>query len=590
MCGIIFYLSKTQDSKLWDIIYNGLIQLQNRGYDSSGIASVNQNLIISKYASTDKSSLDLLKQDQDKHSGKIGIGHNRWRSHGDKSIINSHPHTDNLNRIALVHNGIIENYISIKRDLLEAGYTFKSETDTEVVAVLIGFYLDKNKTLLESMNLVNERIEGSWAIAVISKDEPDKIILSKHGSPLLVGFNQQMVMGASESSAFPDEIKEYLEIPDGKVLEINKYYSETKNLKKIDRAKGSGKENYEHWTLKEIMEQPKSVMKTLRCGDEKISFEEFDRQKDKLLKIEHLLIVACGTSFYAGLLGSKFLKRIRHFVSVQTIDASEFNVYDIPKGRTAILFLSQSGETKDVHRALQLARQVNLFIISIVNVVGSLIARESDLVYYLHAGKEIGVASTKSFTSQVVAMITMSIWFSENPVLSNSLKRIPLHLELMLREKDQYLRIAEYLKNQNLTFVLGKDLAEPIAYEGALKIKEITYINAQGYSGGALKHGPFALIEKGTPVILIILNDEHLDKMNSTAEEVHSRGAYLIVITNTSNINHAIFNEIIKIPENKSLGCLLSVIPLQLIAYYTSVAKEINCDMPRCLAKVVTID
>jgi glucosamine--fructose-6-phosphate aminotransferase (isomerizing) len=620
MCGITIYLGL---KNAFPYLFNGLTLLQNRGYDSCGVVTINQkkNFVLSKFASTDdRMGLDRLKEDEKLHEGNyIGLSHNRWATHGAKNDTNSHPHLDCKDRIAVVHNGIIENYKELKLMLVSKGYTFRSDTDTEVISNLISYNLDQNgdihKAIVQSLKMMH----GTWGLGVLYSEEPDKVFVSRNGSPLLIGYEESFVIVASEPSAFVQYANKYISLDDGDIIElgINKYSKinilETV-LKKTDHTfKTSDSKTvlmkrintspypYPHWTIKEIMEQPMSIQRALNMGGRLVGKDNvrlggLDEHKESLLKIKNLIILACGTSRFAGVLGAKYLRKLHCFNTVSVVDASEFVFDDLPDEDYGILVLSQSGETKDVHRAMELAKQKDIFIFSIVNVVGSLIARDANCGTYLNAGREVGVASTKSFTSQVVVMTLISIWFSFHRGKSQntrievvkSLRNLSIDVEETLKCFDQCKKIAKIITAQNNCFILGRGMACPIAYEGALKMKEISYINAQGYPAGSLKHGPFALIEKGTPIFLISLDDD--SRIHSAAQEVKARGAYNILITDQDDYDKDIYDEVIEIPKNKMMGSILSVVPLQIIAYELSLHRGHNPDVPRNLAKCVTTD
>lgn len=609
MCGIVLYIGS---SIAFDILFEGLSILQNRGYDSAGICTINNNeFIIHKFASTEsKSALQLLKDTKNYHNNKVGIAHTRWATHGPKTDYNSHPHIDFTNNIAVVHNGIIENYKELKQMLLRENFSFKSDTDTEVIANLIGFYLKDN--IDDAIFKAISKLEGTWGLGILYRKTPDIIYLAKHGSPLLIGIHETMTIVASEPSAFSNYTNKYITVDDGDIIKISNNVieklndsSELNNVKIYEGEKILlSPDPYPHWTIKEIMDQPESIMRAFNNGG-RILDDYHVRlgglNKELIKNIDNLIILGCGTSLNAGMLGQKYIKYLGCFNTVQVIDAAEFTVDDIPRLNAGFIVMSQSGETKDVHRAMSLIK--NYPIIGVVNVVGSLIARDTDCGIYVNAGREVAVASTKSFTSQVLILALVAIWVAQYKNINKEkrkqfiyeIKNISKNIVETLKTKDLCKKIANDLKNKPYCFILGRGFAEPISREGALKLKEISYINAQGYPGGSLKHGPFALIEKGTPIILISLNgvsNKNVIMMESAAEEVGARGAYNILITDTKvdELKRNLYEEIIYIPHSKLLGPILSIIPLQLIAYEMSIAKGINPDYPRNLAKVVTVD
>ena len=652
MCGLIAYIGTLKNS--FSFIYNGLELLQNRGYDSAGICTIHYNSIenqykfqLSKYANTtNSSSLELLKETNNIHdNSQIGIGHTRWATHGKKTDTNAHPHQDNNQQIYLSHNGIIENYIELKEMLIDIGYTFYSDTDTEVIANLISYYLtsmENNKenssmenssmenSSMENSNMenssmedsnmnkvltkLNETLVGTWALTILYLNQPDTLYLTKKGSPLLVGYNDSYAIIASESIGFYNHISEFFIMDDGDIvsikllehrIQINKP-KEYEICKVIKSTIEKQPYPFQHWTIKEIMEQPMSTLRAMNMGnriknEHMVNLAGLDNHKQQLLEIDNLLIVSSGTSLHAGLIGSIYMKMLKSIDNINIIEASEFCEYDIPNhGNTGLLVLSQSGETRDVYRAMEIAKSKNIFIISIVNVVNSLIAREADCGIYINCGRENGVASTKSFTSQVVATALLSIYLSQSKheidtmtirkQIIRSILDLPLDIENCLKIFDDCKLLIPELINKNSCFILGRKLCEPIAKEGALKMKELSYIHAEGYPSGSLKHGPFALIEEGTPIFILSPDMDSDDRCYSLAEEVKSRGALTILITNCTEVRRELFDYIINIPYNKYFGNLLANIPLQIIAYELSIAKNINPDRPRNLAKVVTVD
>jgi len=635
MCGIVAYIGNAPG---FDISLEGIKILQNRGYDSCGVASLSSDkscINISKFASKGAlSGVDLIEEKGDLHrESHLLTFHTRWATSGSICDKNAHPHQDNQKRISVVHNGIIENYQNLKDFLLQKDYFFTSETDTEVIAVLIGYYLDQGNQIDTALEYTLNRLEGTWGLVVLSLQTPDCLYLCKNGSPLIIGFEDNFALIASESSAVLNHVKKYFIMDDHQILNIGlqqsgiqiRTKSQLVNLDNCQSTQGEiedyminnntqsplisqSPDPYPHWMLKEIWEQPASIMRTLNNGgrlldDKQVHLGGLESGKDELLKIRHLLILGCGTSYHAGLLGAKYFKLLHSVHSVQVIDASEFSLKDIPRpfNEVGILVLSQSGETKDVHRAMEIAEQEEIFIFSIVNVVGSLIAREASCGIYLNAGREVAVASTKSFTSQVVALSLVAIWFAQRNESSlhkrrdliSGLRHLSFDFEHTLKiiEPQCTLIIPELIDYHSM-FILGRDLGEPIAYEGALKIKEVSYIHAEGYSGGSLKHGPFALIETGTPIIVLMFDDEYSGKMEIAADEVTTRGAHVILITNKKpeSLNHKLYRHIIYLPENKYLGPLLAVAVLQYLSYLLAIELEHNPDYPRNLAKVVTVD
>ena len=459
---------------------------------------------------------------------------------------------------------------------------------------------------MEAIKSAEAKLEGTWGVVLISKDKPDELYAFKNGSPLLVGIAKGRMFVASEPSAFGQHTKEYIALENGEIAVI-KPDTHTFNLARVELAPNEQIETnpypFEHWTLKEIMEQPQAISRALNYGgrfkDEvSVKLGGLDSNLSTLQTINHLVICACGTSYHAGLMGAYYMRLLSAFETIQVIDAAEMTMDMIPKKGGGLLVLSQSGETKDVHRCVVMAQQFNVPVFSIVNVVGSLIARSTKIGVYLNVGREHAVASTKAFTGQVVVLALVSVWFSQVKGVEESrrkstieeLHRFPISIGMALNVRETCRRVAVLMSKATSCFVLGKGLAEPVAREGALKIKEISYIHAEGTSGGALKHGPFALIDHGTPIILIILDDQHAHLMRTAAEEVRARGAKTIVITNEPKLATKIADEVIKIPSNNGMTALLASIPLQFIAYELALLRGLNPDKPRNLAKAVTVD
>ena len=474
----------------------------------------------------------------------------------------------------------------------------------------IGVLVKQGKSAYDAVKAAVSQLQGTWGLVVIDRDSPDQLIAAKNGSPMLIGIGKGRMFIASESSAFSQQTKEFIALEDGEIAVIGREGCSL-DISRIEIAPNEKIETspapYEHWTLKEILEQPLAVSKALNfggriLGDSDSKLGGLDANEVKMLSVENLVIAACGTSFYAGLYAEKLMQSLSSFNTVNVVDASEVIHDSIPHRAAGMLVISQSGETKDVQRALLIADEIGVPTFSVVNIVRSLIARSTGCGVYLNAGREFAVASTKAFTCQVTVLALIAIWFSarrgtskerleRRKQLVEALHRLSTNIGMTLyRTHTKCKELAQTIKQASSCFILGKGFAEPIAKEGALKIKEITYVHAEGYPGGALKHGPFALIEKGVPVILIILTDIHQALMKTALEEVHGRGATTIVITNDpsplSCANHTIL-----IPSNGPLTALLAVLPLQLLAYELALARgNENPDKPRNLAKTVTVD
>ena len=614
MCGIIGYLGNN-DYK--DYIISGLKLLQNRGYDSVGISLIlNKQLKTIKYASTNTNdALFLLEnkintQLQDNNINNINnlaIGHTRWATHGGKTDINAHPHHDNNDRISLVHNGIIENYNDIKNKLIAEGYVFRSQTDTEIIAVLIGKYLDNGETMEISIQNTVKELLGTWALVIIHKDYPNKIWAIRNGSPLLIGMDNDFVIIVSETIAFGNYCKNYINIDNHDLIEItnaNNIISYSKNInrypikEKPDEIIELTPKNYDYWLIKEIMEQPETIIRAISNGGRiesniTVKLGGLDNCKELLLVSNHLLILGCGTSYHAGLWALNIFKKLDIFETITIYDGAEFQICDIPKkGKCVIILLSQSGETKDLHQCIQIARDYDIITIGVVNVIDSLIARETDCGVYLNAGREVSVASTKSFTNQCIVLSMIAIWFSQNKgthieyrkKIITDLRNISYQMLLMLEDIniEKIKTIAKNLKNTSSIFLLGKGQSQAIAMEGALKLKEIAYIHSEGYSSSALKHGTFALIVENLPIIIFDIDDEYHYKNQNIIQEVLARNAQVICISNHQNAT-------LKIEKNQTFGGILANIYVQLLSYYIALELGHNPDYPKNLAKVVTV-
>lgn len=644
MCGISGIIGNID---VYEYLIMALSMLMNRGYDSMGICTLSQgskpmqdlqnlntlnikndekninstgemtncDFVIDKYASRENiMAIELLKEKKSNHQNRnIGICHARWSTHGEKTDTNAHPHTDYYNLFSLVHNGIIENYAELKDKLISNGYFFKSETDTEVIVNLISYYYNLNKNVEEAIKKALYDIEGTYALAILYKNDPDTLYCVRKGSPLLVSINEKFGFIASERSGFGGKVNSYFALDNNDLCVIKRINGKIKfstsksyNNKVLENIEDiTSPSPYQHWTLKEIMEQNDSVLRSICNGgrfknESEVKLGGLEDNKNQLLEIQNIILLGCGTSYHSALVGSEYFKDLCNFNTVQVFDAGSFSLKDIPKnGNTGIIYISQSGETKDLHRCLEMVSDLDIINIGVINVVDSLIAREVDCGVYLNAGREVAVASTKAFTSQVVVLSLVAIWFAQNFKINEkkriqyikSLNRLHYDIQNILDSSlslDTIKNIAEYLTNQNSMFILGKGMMEPVAKEGSLKIKEIGYIHAEGYSSSALKHGPYSLLQQNTPVILITPNDEHFVRNQGIMEEIKSRKSFIIAITDSPVSKK--YDMIIQIPHNKHYQNILSNIPMQLIAYYLALEKGHNPDFPRNLAKVVTVD
>lgn len=608
MCGIIGYVGNDQQAV--EVILDGLSKLEYRGYDSAGLAVVEEGRIFVDKKSGKLSNLkESLKEKV--HLANVGIGHTRWATHGVPSDINSHPHCSCDGKVAIVHNGIIENYSALKLELIEKGYKFISDTDSEVVAQLFSYFY--NGDLLETLKKVTERLKGSYALGIIHEAEPEKIVCTRKESPLIIGVGKNSNFIASDVPAILKYTRDviFLENDEIGILEKEEVKVYDKNLNLIDKKinkiqwdmEQASKNGYPHFMLKEIEEQPEVVNKTLEFytkedGKEKLTdlFEKID-----FSKVQEIDIVACGTAYYAGLQGANYLKKIANFKSNVEI-ASEYRYSDpIIDERNVVVFVSQSGETLDTLMALRLAKSKGAKTIAITNVVGSTISREADVVIYTLAGPEISVASTKAYTAQVMTfyLLSLEIALKLNKITEAEYKNYILKaynlsgkIEEIFDSKEKIKGIAETIKDKRNGFYIGRGIDEKVAREGSLKMKEITYIHTEAFPAGELKHGTIALIENGTMVVVVATQKDMVEKVVSNIKELKARGAYIISITKNSYKDIIdVSDEVLAISDiNDTLAPVLAVIPAQLLAYYTAVAKGLDVDKPRNLAKSVTVE
>ena len=615
MCGIYGILTNDVNINIIRFILDGLVQLQNRGYDSAGIYCLNatSDSILEKYASTDKEdALDKLNNmNLENKAYNVGMGHNRWATHGGKTDINAHPHQSNNQGFIIVHNGIIENFQALKDTLISKGYTFISQTDTEIIANLLEENYKETCNVIDSIKKTIDMLNGTYGLVIIHKKDPRKLYCVRNGSPLLIGHNDEYCIITSEQSGFCKKVNRYITLNNDDICEIyfdvhnhiKINYANTYNFKKIIMDNNDlTPEPYKHWTLKEIHEQPQKILNSINLGgriltNNLVKLGGLDDNKDKLKNIEHIILLGCGTSYYSCMYGKDFFKKLCDFNTIQLYDGADFEENDIPvKGETLIIFVSQSGETKDLHRCINIAKKKNIITMGVINVVDSLIAREVDFGIYCNAGREMGVASTKAFTTQVICLCLCALWFSQNRNINQhirthiikDLQNLSSDFEKCLNSvKTNVIDVVQLLSKYNNLFILGKNNDEAIAREGSLKIKEISYIHSEGYSSSALKHGPFALLGPEMPLILLNNNIEYEPKVLNCYEEVASRKSPIIFITNNKTIEK---ENTIYIPYNESFSSLLGIIPLQLIAYELSVLRGINPDKPKNLAKVVTVE
>lgn len=608
MCGIVGYIGKSDGQKF---VLNGLEKLEYRGYDSSGIVTVSDNRL---HLTKKKGRLQVLRDELEQHPlrGHLALGHTRWATHGAPSDVNAHPHTDEKSEFAIVHNGIIENYMELKHDLQEKGHHFLSDTDTEVIAHLLAEYDTGN--LLDTVYEVKKHLQGAYALGIVSKNEPDTLIAVRKESPLIIGVGKEENFIASDIPAILEHTRDVYFIENGEVVVLTKdnvtIFDENRNLvtrevKHIDwDMSAATKAGYPHFMLKEIHEQPQAIRDTVKHRlqqDGTVSLGDVAWTKELLQDIHKIYIVACGTAYNAGRVGKVALERLTG-IPVETDLASEFRYRDpFVNEHTLLILVSQSGETADTLAALREGKRKGARIFSVTNVIGSSIARESDDVFYTWAGPEIAVASTKAYTTQLVAfyLIAMNMALllgkmerSEYDRLLTEILALSDKIELMLKKESDIKQIADSIKDKNAVFYLGRNMDYNSALEGALKLKEISYIFTEAFAAGELKHGTIALIEQGTPVITIATQTALLDKTFSNMQEVKARGAHLIAFTRESATT--ICNEAdvtVTIPECPDLLMpVVSIVPAQLLAYYTSVLKGNDVDKPRNLAKSVTVE
>ena len=606
MCGIVGYVGHG-DTK--EIILHGLKTLEYRGYDSSGIALMSDGeILVEKKAGRIENLEESMKGKN--FSSEIGIGHTRWATHGVPSDRNSHPHYSMDKSVAVVHNGIIENYQVLRKELEEKGYIFSSDTDTEVISQLIQDMYNGN--ILDTVSKVVKKLEGSYAVGVLHKNHPDELICAREHSPLVIGIGEKENFIASDISALLKYTKDvyYLEDGDIAVLKAGSIEIFDRDEKPVTREKKyiewnleqATKCGYPHFMLKEIFEQPQAVKETFekRVHNGRVDFSDVLNYED-IKNINKIYIVACGTAYHAGLQGQFALQKIAKLDSIADI-ASEFRYNDpFIDEKTMVIFVSQSGETSDTLAALKEAKSKGALTIAVTNVVGSTISREAHKTIYTMAGPEIAVASTKAYTTQVTIFYLFALYMAElRKVISkekyeeylSEIKNMPEKIQNILDNCEKIKTAAEYFKDRTNGFFIGRGLDYKVAVEGSLKIKEVSYVHTEAFASGELKHGTIALIEEGTPVVVIATQKNLIDKSVSNIKEVKARGAYIITVgfddeESLKNVS----DNFIGIPEcNDMFSGFLSIVPLQLLAYYTSDAKGIDVDKPRNLAKSVTVE
>ncbi|MBP7319786.1 MAG: glutamine--fructose-6-phosphate transaminase (isomerizing) [Lachnospiraceae bacterium] len=608
MCGIVGYIGEEQAAP---VLLDGLSKLEYRGYDSSGIAVYDGQSIHVQKAKGRLKILSDLTHEGELLPGCMGIGHTRWATHGAPNDVNAHPHYNEDETIAVVHNGIIENYLKIKEKLIAKGYKFQSETDTEVVAQYLS-YLYKGDPI-EAITKLMHRVEGSYALGIIFQDQPDKLYAVRKDSPLIVGKGKRGNLIASDVPAILKHSRDVFYIQNEEIAVMQKdqilFYNVDgeeiqKESSKIEwDLNAAEKDGYEHFMLKEMYEQPKTVRDTVspRLKEGQIVIEELGMTDEDILRIKKIIIVACGSAYHTGVT-AKYVFEGMARIPVEVDVASEFRYRNpILEEGTLVVVVSQSGETADTLAALRLAKSKNIATLGIVNVVGSSIAREADKVMYTWAGPEIAVATTKAYTAQLVAHYLLALKFAQvrktvtDAEVSEMLKDIqelPQQIEMLLNNKDHIQRFANrYLAAQSVFFI-GRGIDYSIAMEGSLKLKEISYVHSEAYAAGELKHGTISLIEEGTLVVAIATQEDLYQKTQSNITEVKSRGAFVMAVTNSENVAmESVADFVIYVPStNKYFTNSLAIIPLQLFGYYISIGKGCDVDKPRNLAKSVTVE
>ena len=609
MCGIVGYIG---DKEAVKFLMDGLSKLEYRGYDSAGIAVYHDNVIeVRKKQGRLVNLLNAVKADP--VSGTVGIGHTRWATHGGPSDINAHPHTDEKGNFAIVHNGIIENYMDLKNELLLKGYHFKSETDSEVVAHLCADMYDGDFT--STVRKVLKRLQGSYSLVFMCRFEPDKIICSKKDNPLIIGLGEGENYIASDIPAILSYTRKTYIMNDGEmaIVQKDKVWVTDLDGKPISKkvftvnwdAEAAEKGGYPHFMLKEIHEQPKAIRETMgsriTADGKQVHFEELKWTPEDVNSIGKIMITACGTAYHAGLLAKYFIEKLAR-IPVDVDIASEYRYRDpLTDSKTLCIVVSQSGETIDTLAALKEAKRLGARSLAVTNVVGSSISREADQVAYTWAGPEIAVASTKAYTTQLVVLLLLALYMGqlngnldaaqEEKIIAD-LKKLPDECQHIFDQIDYIESLVPKFKNKEDVFFIGRSMDYGLAMEGALKLKEISYIHAESYAGGELKHGTLSLIEKGVPVIALATQKNVEEKMISNIKEVKARDAYVIGIVQEGDTDvKQTVDDIIAVPASDNFVVpIMAIVPLQLLAYYIAVARGNDVDKPRNLAKSVTVE
>jgi glucosamine--fructose-6-phosphate aminotransferase (isomerizing) len=610
MCGIVGYIGYRNSIP---ILLDGLQRLEYRGYDSAGIAFIhNNNLMVYKQAGKVAELISHIEKNE--LSSHLGVGHTRWATHGEPTDINAHPHWDCNNEIAVIHNGIIENYMTLKKKLERDGHVIRTDTDTEIIAHLIEELYKKNHDLFTAVRLALLEVEGTYGLLVIAKNENDKIIAARKGSPLVLGIGENENFVASDVAALIDHTRQVIYLEDDEIscITANSFKTKTIHNKEINKQieeitfdlEQIEKGGFDHFMLKEIYEQPESLRNAmrgrLRVDEGTVKLGGLEPVLDKIYNAKRFIITACGTSWHAALAGKYMIEQLTR-IPVEVDYASEFRYRDpIVKPGDVLFVISQSGETADTLAALREARSKGAAVLGIVNVVGSSIARETDAGVFIHAGPEIGVASTKAFTSQIAVLGLIAIFIgqqknlprSQSKLLAEDLAALPNKIQKIFEQTDHIKTIAEEFKSSQNFIYLGRGSNFPTALEGALKLKEISYIHAEGYPAAEMKHGPIALIDENMPVVFIVPKDAIYDKILNNMQEVRARKGRIIAIANEDDEQIKRLAEfVIRVPRTFNyFGPIINIISLQLLAYYIAVARGCNVDQPRNLAKSVTVE
>lgn len=612
MCGIVAYIGPQQ---AYPILIKGLHRLEYRGYDSAGVAILNSDLKL--YKSKGKvSDLEHAVEGKDL-SGSIGIAHTRWATHGEPNDVNAHPHFSYSKNLAIIHNGIIENYSPLRNELKKRGYVFVSETDTEVLIHLIeDIQLNEKVQLPEAVQIALNQVVGAYAIVIIDKNDPDTLIAARKGSPLVIGIGEDEFFVASDATPIVEYTREVVYLNDEEIAVLKRNHElKIRTITNIEKTpyvqtleinlSELEKEGFDHFMLKEIYEQPRSIRDSMRgrlkANEGIVLLGGITDYQQKLINAKRIIIVACGTSWHAGLVGEYLFEELAR-IPVEVEYASEFRYRNpIIFEDDVVIAISQSGETADTLAAIELAKSKGATIIGICNVVGSSIARATHAGSYTHAGPEIGVASTKAFTAQVTLLTLMALMLAEQKgtiarskynQLLHELDTIPQKVEKTLKVDDKIIEIAEIFKNSRNALYLGRGYNYPVAMEGALKLKEISYIHAEGYPAAEMKHGPIALIDEEMPVVVIATNKGTYEKVVSNIQEVKARkGKIIAIVTEGDETVKNLADHIIEVPETEEmLVPLIATIPLQLLSYHIAVMRGCNVDQPRNLAKSVTVE